>query len=102
MSSRSTQDLPALGIELVVPHRLAFVVLESVVLLGGLVGTIQLLFGIATPPASAIEPLGLTNWVLPAAWLFLPSSFLRRQLLRWPGVAPRRHPVLSWLPATAS
>jgi Wax ester synthase-like Acyl-CoA acyltransferase domain len=47
------------------------VVVETLVSLGGLAGSIQLLAGAATPPVSALGPLGLSIWRLPAAWLFL-------------------------------
>jgi hypothetical protein len=58
--------------------RWTIVVVESLVVLGGLAGSIQLLAGLATPPVSVISPLGLSTWALPAAWLFstvaLPSA----------------------------
>ncbi|MCW2810683.1 MAG: hypothetical protein JWP61_1141 [Friedmanniella sp.] len=50
--------------------RQVFVVGESVVALGGLLGTAQLLTGTATPPVSVLAPLGLSSWVLPGVWLF--------------------------------
>ena len=53
------------------PLRRTIVVVESLVSLGGLAGSIQLLAGAATPPVSALSPLGLSSWRLPAAWLFL-------------------------------
>jgi hypothetical protein len=53
------------------PYRRTIVVVESLVSLGGLAGSIQLLAGVATPPISALSLLGLSNWTLPAAWLFL-------------------------------
>ena len=60
------------------PFRWTIVVVQSLVALGGLAGSIQLLAGLATPPVSVISPLGLSSWALPAAWLFstvaLPSA----------------------------
>lgn len=53
------------------PLRRTIVVVETLVSLGGLTGSIQLLAGAATPPVSALSPLGLSSWRLPAAWLFL-------------------------------
>ena len=44
---------------------------ETLVSLGGLAGSIQLLAGVATPPVSALNPVGLSSWILPAGWLFL-------------------------------
>lgn len=52
------------------PYRAAILVLESLVAVGGLVGTVQLLTGVATPEVGVLEPLGLTSWRLPALWLF--------------------------------
>ena len=51
-------------------YRGAFVVTESLVALGAVAGALQLLTGTAVPPISALESLGLTNWVLPGLWLF--------------------------------
>ncbi|MFP5283042.1 MAG: hypothetical protein ACLGIF_06300 [Actinomycetes bacterium] len=51
------------------PHRRLFVVTESLVALSGLLGTVQLVAGIATPPLEDL-PLGLSSWVLPGVWLF--------------------------------
>lgn len=53
------------------PFRRTIVVVESLVGLGGLAGSIQLLAGVATPPVSVLSPLGLSSWALPAGWLFL-------------------------------
>jgi hypothetical protein len=53
------------------PYRRTIVVVESLVSLGGLAGSIQLLAGVATPPISVLSPLGLSSWALPAGWLFL-------------------------------
>jgi hypothetical protein len=53
------------------PFRRTIVVVESLVGLGGLVGSIQLVAGVATPPTSVLRPLGLSGWALPAGWLFL-------------------------------
>jgi hypothetical protein len=51
--------------------RRTIVVVETLVSLGGLAGSVQLLAGAATPPVSALGPLGFSSWRLPAAWLFL-------------------------------
>lgn len=53
------------------PFRWTIVVVESLVSVGGLAGSIQLLAGAATPPASVLGPQGLSSWTLPAGWLFL-------------------------------
>ena len=53
------------------PFRRTIVAVESLVGLGGLAGSIQLLAGVATPPVSALSPLGLSSWALPAGWLLL-------------------------------
>jgi hypothetical protein len=53
------------------PFRRIMVAVETLVGLGGLAGSIQLLAGVATPPVSVLSPLGLSSWVLPAGWLFL-------------------------------
>ena len=53
------------------PFRPIIVVIETLVGLGGLAGSIQLLAGVATPPVSALNPVGLSSWILPAGWLFL-------------------------------
>jgi hypothetical protein len=53
------------------PFRRTIVVVETLVGLGGLAGSIQLLAGVATPSVSALRPLGLSSWTLPAGWLFL-------------------------------
>jgi hypothetical protein len=52
------------------PHRVLFVVVESVVAVGGAAGAVQLASGTFTPPISDLAPLGLKSWRLPAAWLF--------------------------------
>ena len=51
--------------------RPTIVVVETLVGLGGLAGSIQLLAGAATPPVSVLTPLGLSSWALPAGWLFI-------------------------------
>jgi hypothetical protein len=45
-------------------------VVEGLVAVGGIGGTVQLLTGTAAPPVEDLEPLGLTSWVLPGLWLF--------------------------------
>lgn len=52
------------------PFRKTFVVIESLVALSGLMGTVQLLTGTFTPPVSVLQPIGLSSWVLPGVWLF--------------------------------
>lgn len=44
---------------------------QLLVSLAAVAGSIQLVLGIATPPSSDLDPLGLTTWTLPAFWLFL-------------------------------
>ena len=48
------------------PFRRTIVAVESLVGLGGMAGSIQLLAGVATPPVSVLTPLGLSSWALPA------------------------------------
>jgi hypothetical protein len=61
----------AAAIRSIYPFRRTIVVVESLVGLGGLAGSIQLLAGVATPPGSVLSSLGLSGWALPAGWLFL-------------------------------
>ena len=75
------------------PFRRTMVVVETLVGLGGLAGSIQLLAGAATPPVSVLSPLGLSSWTLPAGWLFLTVA-LPSGLAAW--LAWRRSP---WAPA---
>jgi len=58
------------------PFRRTIVSVESLVGLGGLAGSIQLLAGVATPPVSALSSLGLSSWALPAGWLLLSVAAL--------------------------
>ena len=74
------------------PFRRTMVVVESLVGLAGLAGSIQLLAGVATPSASVLSPLGLSSWTLPAGWLFLTVA-LPSGLAGW--LAWRRSP---WAP----
>jgi hypothetical protein len=53
------------------PFRPTIVVVATLVGIGGLAGSIQLLAGAATPPVSVLTPLGLSSWTLPAGWLFI-------------------------------
>jgi hypothetical protein len=53
------------------PFRRTIVVVETLVSLSGLAGSVQLLAGAATPPVSVLSPLGLSSWTLPAGWLLL-------------------------------
>jgi hypothetical protein len=53
------------------PFRRTMVMVEALVGLGGLAGSMQILVGVATPPVSVLSPLGLSSWMLPAGWLFL-------------------------------
>lgn len=52
------------------PFRALFIVAESAVALGALVGALQLMTGTLTPPVADLAPLGLSSWVLPGVWLF--------------------------------
>jgi hypothetical protein len=74
------------------PFRRTMVVVESLVGLAGLAGSIQLLAGVATPSASVLSPLGLSSWTLPAGWLFLTVA-IPSGLAAW--LAWRRSP---WAP----
>jgi hypothetical protein len=53
------------------PFRTTILVLELILLIGGISGTVQLMTGTATPDVGVLAPLGLTSWRLPALWLFL-------------------------------
>jgi hypothetical protein len=75
-----------------VPFRRTMVAVETLVGLAGLAGSMQLLTGVATPPASVLSPLGLSSWMLPAGWLFLTVA-LPSGLAAW--LAWRRSP---WAP----
>ena len=48
------------------PFRRIIVVIVTLVGLGASAGSIQLLAGVATPPVSTLNPLGLPSWTLPA------------------------------------
>jgi hypothetical protein len=74
------------------PFRRTMVVVDTLVGLAGLAGSMQLLAGVATPPVSVLGPLGLSSWILPAGWLFL-SVALPSGLAAW--LAWRRS---SWAP----
>lgn len=86
----ATNKAPTAKINL--PFRRTIVVVESLVGLGGLAGSVQLLAGVATPPMSVLRPLGLTSWTLPAGWLFV-SVALPSAVAAW--LAWRRSP---WAP----
>ena len=58
------------------PFRRTMLVVETLVGVSGLAGSIQLLVGVATPPVSVLNPLGLASWTLPAGWLFLTVALL--------------------------
>jgi hypothetical protein len=49
--------------------RITVVVLAGLTSVSALVGSVQLLFGVFTPPVSDLEPLGLETWRLPGLWL---------------------------------
>ena len=68
-SNKTTDDAQAISTYF--PFRRTIVVVEGLVGLGGLAGSMQLLAGVATPPVSVLGPLGLSSWTLPAGWLFL-------------------------------
>jgi hypothetical protein len=51
--------------------RWAFIGLEAFVALGAWSGVWQLWSGTFAPPVSALEPLGLSDWRLPAVWLMV-------------------------------
>jgi hypothetical protein len=86
----ATNKAPTVKINL--PFRRTIVVVESLVSLGGLAGSVQLLAGVATPAVSVLSPLGLSSWTLPAGWLFLTVA-LPSALAAW--LAWRRSP---WAP----
>jgi hypothetical protein len=75
------------------PFRRAIVAIETLVGLGGLAGSLQLLAGVATPPVSVLSPLGFSSWTLPAGWLFV-SVAVPSALAAW--LAWRRS---AWAPA---
>lgn len=65
-----SQDRPAATAGRGHRFRTAFLVLEGLLALGGLAGSVQLFTDTYAPPVSALEPLGLTSWRIPAFWLF--------------------------------
>ena len=74
------------------PFRRTMAVVETLVGVSGLAGSIQLLARVATPPLSVLSPLGLASWTLPAGWLLLTVA-LPSGLAAW--LAWRRSP---WAP----
>ena len=52
------------------PYRFVLIAAESTLFLGALAGAVQLVNGAFTPPIADLAPLGLSNWTLPALWLF--------------------------------
>jgi hypothetical protein len=93
MSAVNMATNKASTVKINLPFRRTIVVVESLVGLGGLAGSVQLLAGVATPPVSVLSPLGLSSWALPAGWLFLTVA-LPSALAAW--LAWRRSP---WAPA---
>ncbi len=83
------------------PFRKTFVAIETVVALGGVMGTVQLLTGTFTPPVSVLESIGLSSWVLPGLWLFgtvvIPSA--TAAVLAW-RCSPYAPPVVLLASAT--
>ena len=71
MSAAKNATSGGLPAHAALPFRRTIVVVETLVSLSGLAGSIQLLAGAATPPVSVLNPLGLSRWTLPAGWLFL-------------------------------
>jgi hypothetical protein len=70
--------------------RWAFVIVEALVAIGAIGGTVQLVTGTAAPPVDDLEPLGLTSWVLPGIWLFA-SVAVPSMVAAW--LAWRRSPA---------
>jgi hypothetical protein len=93
MSALNMATNKASTVKINLPFRRTIVVVESLVSLGGLAGSAQLLAGVATPPVSVLSPLGLSSWALPAGWLFVTVA-LPSALAAW--LAWRRSP---WAPA---
>jgi hypothetical protein len=93
MSAVNIASDKASAVKINLPFRRTIVVVESLVGLGGLAGSVQLLAGVATPPVSVLSPLGLSSWALPAGWLFVTVA-LPSALAAW--LAWRRSP---WAPA---
>ena len=50
--------------------RVTFAAVEAFVLVGAVSGAVGLWTGTSVPPVADLEPLGLTDWQLPALWLF--------------------------------
>ena len=69
--------------------RRIFIPVEAVVALGAVSGTWQLWTGTYAPPVSALEPLGLESWRLPAVWLLCSVGIRSTVALV---AAVRRHP----------
>lgn len=72
------------------PWRRTFIAVESLVAVSGVEGSWQLVTGIHVPPVSDLEPLGLTSWVLPGAWLLV-SVAVPSAATAW--LAVRRSPL---------
>ena len=70
------------------PHRMVFVVAESLVAVGGLAGAVQLVTGTFVPPVSDIERLGLKSWRLPGVWLLASGLLAVELLVQIPLVGP--------------
>jgi hypothetical protein len=79
------------------PFRRTIVLVETLVSLSGLAGSVQLLAGAATPPVSVLSPLGLSSWTLPAGWLFMTVAVPSGLALGWLGDAPSgQHRPFCW------
>jgi hypothetical protein len=82
-------------------HRRLIVGIESAMAAFGLGGGIMLMAGYGTPPLEALEPLGLTSWVLPGVWLTasvaVPSATAAYLASRGSAWAPRAVMVASSL-----
>ena len=50
-------------------RRHALGVIAALTSAAAVVGSVQLITGVFTPPTSDLEPLGLESWVLPGLWL---------------------------------
>ena len=67
------------------PFRTIFVAIETLVALGGVMGTVQLLTGTFTPRVAVLEPIGLSSWVLRGCGCSGRLSCRRLPPPFWPG-----------------
>lgn len=53
------------------PFRRTFIVVETIIAVAAIGGSVQLFTDTAAPDITAIDSLGLTSWTLPGIWLLV-------------------------------